>query len=81
MGADERDSMPPRETDEKLVESANALAKSYKKLPGSNFSECVVTVSVALNQTGSAIGGEFGKAMLSRSNQEAVRACRIVFED
>jgi hypothetical protein len=80
MGRANRDSMPPLEMDEKVEDSADAVARSYRKFPNSTYGECVTVVSVALNVTGSALGGSFGDHMMSKSESEAVRACKLYFD-
>ena len=64
MGRTNRESMPPREMDEKLEDAASAVARLYKKLPGSDYEGCVGVVSVALSVTGSSLGGKFGTHMM-----------------
>lgn len=81
IGREALDSMPPREMDEKLEEAAFSVAKAFKKQKGSDYSGCVSIVSVALNMTGSSIGGQFGSLMLAQSENQAKHACKIVFEE
>ena len=81
MGRVNRDSMPPREMDEKVEDSAEAVAKSCKKLPSCDYDQCVTIVSTALNVTGSSLGGAFGNHMLSLSDSMAEHACRHHFEE
>jgi hypothetical protein len=81
MGQKNLESMPPREMDEKVEDAALAVARSYKKLPDADVEGCVAVVSVALNVTGSALGGKFGAHMLSYSETEAEHICRFIFEE
>lgn len=81
MGIVNRESMPPREMDEKLEDSAIAIAKNYKQIPDANLQGCVTVVSVALDVTGSSLGGKFGDLMLSRSKSSAQHACKRFFPD
>ncbi len=80
MGKADRESMPPREMDEKVEDAAEGIARAYKKLPGSNYQDCLDVVSVALNVTGAALEGKFGTHMLSLSDSEAERACKLIFD-
>lgn len=80
MGKTNRDSMPPREMDEKVEDAALAVAKSYKKLPGADYEGCIGVVTVALTVTGSALGGKFGAHMVSLSVSEAELACKLVYD-
>lgn len=76
------DSMPGVEIDEKIDEVSEAVARAYKKQSSdSNYDECVEVVSIALNVTGSAIGGKMGTAMVARNENAAKTACRIVFSE
>lgn len=81
MGRTNRESMPPREMDEKLEDAAAAVARRYAKLPGADYEGCVGVVSVALSVTGSSLGGEFGTHMMSRCEIEAELACRLLFQE
>lgn len=69
------DSLPPLEVDEKVDEIAHAVARDYKsQTADGSFVECVEVVSVALEVTGSAIGGHVGNAMIAARNSAALRA-------
>lgn len=81
MGKTDRESMPPREMDEKLDEAAEALAKAYQKLPGADYDGCLDVVTVALDVTGTALEGKFGTHMLSQGAAAAERACKFLFKE
>lgn len=74
------DSMPPAEVNEKVDEIAHAVARDYKKqIKNSSFEKCLEIVSVALEVTGSAIGGRIGTAMIAARDSAALNASRAVF--
>ena len=76
------DSLPGNEVDEMVEDAALSIAKTYRKeTKGANFVECVEIVSVALNVTGSAIGGQVGLALIAASDRGAENACRLLFPE
>ena len=74
------DSMPSVEVGEKVDEIAHAVARDYKsQIKNGSFDECVEIVSIALETTGSAIGGHVGNAMIAASNSAALKASQDTF--
>lgn len=74
------DSMPGLEVEEKVEEIAHAVARAYKEQnPKGNYDECLEIVSIALNVTGSAIGGKVGNAMIAESDSASRTACQLVY--
>lgn len=76
------DSMPSAEVDEKVEEIAIAVAKECKKqIKNCSFESCIEMVSIALETTGSAIGGKVGTAMIAAQDKAAKSACSIYFSN
>lgn len=76
------DSMPPLEVQEKVDEIAHSVARDYNsQVKNGNFDACLEIVSVALRVTGSAIGGQVGKAMIAESDTAAIKASREIFPE
>jgi hypothetical protein len=76
------DSMPPLEVQEKIEEIAHATARDYKEqVKNGSFEECLEIVTIALEVTGSAIGGQVGRAMVAACNSAALNASRNMFPD
>lgn len=74
------DSMPPVEVKEKVDEIAHAVAKECKRqIKNCSYETCVEVVSVAMEVTGSAIGGHVGTAMIAAQDEAAKTACEIYF--
>lgn len=74
------DSMPPVEVQEMVDAVASGVAEAYKEqYKKGNYEECVEFASIALSVTGSALGGQMGKAMIASSEHAAKNACSIVF--
>lgn len=74
------DSMPPLEVQEKVEEIAHAVARDYKdQIKNGSFDECLEIVSIALQATGSSIGGQVGTAMVATCHSAALTASRNAF--
>ncbi|HEV8052609.1 MAG TPA: hypothetical protein VGP47_08940 [Parachlamydiaceae bacterium] len=74
------DSMPPLEVYAKVDEIAHSVARDYKdQMPNGSFEECAEIVSIVLENTGSAIGGHVGNAMISACNSAALKASQNAF--
>jgi hypothetical protein len=74
------ESLPGIEVQEKVEEIAHAVARDYKKQQkNGSASECEEIVSIALNVTGAAIGGQVGLAMIAASNSAASAASQEAF--
>lgn len=75
--------MTPLELDEKIRDAADGLAKNYVKAAKekATLDECIYFVSGALTQTGGAIDGRAGAAMVGRSDRAAETACKQLFPD
>lgn len=74
--------MPPAEIDEIIESVAYDIAKAYKeKFQNGNIKECLDFVSIALNVTGSALGGKVGLAMVAASNTAAETASHFFYKD
>lgn len=68
------------EVEERIRDAAVALATAFHNEIGGDYETCVIVVSGALKETGGAIGGPFGEAMIGLSHTETEYACRLVFE-
>lgn len=80
MDRDSLDSMPPLEIGEKVDEIAHAVARDYKiQIVHGSQEECAEIVSIALETTGSAIGGHVGNAMIAARNSAALKASMDAF--
>jgi hypothetical protein len=76
------DSMTPLEVHEKVEEIAHSVARDCKaEVKNGNFDTCLGIVSVALRITGSAIGGQVGKAMIAECDTAALKASREAFPE
>lgn len=75
--------MTPLELDEKISDVADGLAKSYMAAANGNATveECIIFVAGALTQTGGAINGKAGAAMVGKSGHAAEIACKQLFLD
>lgn len=73
------------EVNEHVRDAANSLASSYHsncvKNKDYGYNECVLFVSGALSQIGSAVEGQLGIAMVGTSQNSASEACRQCFPD
>ena len=75
--------MTPLELDEKIRDAADGLAKNYVKAASgkATVDECILFVSGALTQTGAALNGKAGAAMVGKSDKAAENACKQLFKD
>ncbi|MBA3816654.1 MAG: hypothetical protein H0X29_09100 [Parachlamydiaceae bacterium] len=74
-------SMPPAEIDEMIESIAYNVAKAYKeKFHNGDIKGCIDFVSIALNVTGSSLGGKIGLAMVAGSDIVAKKACHLIYE-
>lgn len=74
------DSMPPIEVQEKVDEIAHAVVLAYKKqFPDGSIDDCMSIASIALQATGSGIGGHVGNSMISQNMTASKRACDDLF--
>ncbi len=71
------------EAEERIRDAAEGLAKSYTKRSGSKgtYDECVLVVTGALQETGSAINGKMGSLMVGISEHSAKDACRKFYPE
>lgn len=75
------EAMPPVEIDEVSRDLAQGVAEEYSHQKGANFDDCIDMVSIALTETGSAIGGKVGSHMIGKCDKIAHDACRLAFPD
>lgn len=75
--------MTPLELEEKIRDAADGLAKSYMQAAKerATVDECIIFVAGALTQTGGAIDGKAGAAMVGKSDHAAETACKQLFKD
>lgn len=74
------DSMPQVEVQEKIDAIAHALVLMYKKqFPKGSVDDCMNIASIALQATGSAIGGHVGNSLISQNMTASKRACDDLF--
>lgn len=81
LGLEQREAMDPYEVQERIQESADGIAVSYREHGGQDYEGCVVMVSTALAQTGQALGGNMGAIMVGLSHRAARIACRETFPE
>lgn len=76
----EKEAMDDVEVQERIEYIAHAIAQSFWEIHNPDFEECVDVVAANLRLIGSSIGGKVGQAMVARSEREADKACRIVYD-
>lgn len=76
-----REAMSKQEIHDHIDEIAHSFAVNYKHKKGSTYEDCLVMVSLALNLSGGALGGQVGLEMMGTSSGAAETACRIVFNN